>query len=253
MAISLAQAKTLCSANELALVRFSTRDEIGKLSAGQLQQKIKRAREARDKWSDQSRGQRRATQAAQKSRGTEANARSVQKAQLFGEALGRFESQLAKLESQSKSGATAPKRVAPRVRSAGHRADRAEARSSLKEERLNLKSSGKGSKLAQATPKKVTKPQATEVSAMSAPETAMHADKPMADAKPSRPKKKPPKTKLSALQAAREVQGLHVTKGKQLRASTAAKQSRLKASGIVRIQKSTSAANKRRQAKRDSR
>ncbi len=42
MAISLAQAKSLCSVNELALIRFSMRNEIGKLSTGQLQQKIKR-------------------------------------------------------------------------------------------------------------------------------------------------------------------------------------------------------------------
>ena len=87
MAISLAQAKSLCNAGELALVRHSTRNEIGKLSAAMLRQKIKRARDLRDKWTDQARGQRRASQAAQKTRAVDANARSAEKAELFSQAL----------------------------------------------------------------------------------------------------------------------------------------------------------------------
>jgi hypothetical protein len=44
-----------------------------------------------------------------------------------------------------------------------------------------------------------------------------------------------------------------ISKGKQRRATTAAKQSRLQAAGIKRMQKHASARNKRNQAKRDSR
>ena len=58
---------------------------------------------------------------------------------------------------------------------------------------------------------------------------------------------------LSAVESARAVQGLRVTKGKQLRAQAAAKRNRLQAAGIVRIQKNASARNKRRQGKRDAR
>jgi hypothetical protein len=250
MAISLAQAKSLCNASELALIRLSTRNEIGKLSAALLRLKIKRARELRDKWTDLARGQRRATQAAQQARAVDANARSAEKAELFGQALTQFEAQLAKLEAKGKAGGARPKRIEPRVRSAGHRADRAEIRSSLKQDKLELKSAAKKSKT------KVTKPAVENVPATEELAVEGVSEKPVRTGKPKiagRGKKAPVSAGLTALQAAREVQGLHITKGEQLRASTAAKQSRLKASGILRIQKSTSAANKRRQAKRDSR
>jgi hypothetical protein len=254
MAISLAQAKSLCSENELALVLLSTRSEIGKLSAGQLRLKIKRARDLRDKWSDQSRKQRRATQAAQKARDTDANARSAKKAQLFEEALGRFESQLAKLESDGKSGNAAPKRVAARERSAGHRAARAEIRDSLKQDRLKLKQAGKRSKPVVAKPAAEAKPVAADAASEQTVEKATRGDKAKAGGKRARRGKKAPASAgLTALQAGHDIQGLHVTEGTQLRARTAAKQSRLKTSGLIRIQKSTSAANKRRQAKRDGR
>jgi hypothetical protein len=57
----------------------------------------------------------------------------------------------------------------------------------------------------------------------------------------------------TSLEAGRKAQGLRVTKQSQLAARTAAKQDRLKASGMIRIQKNRSAANKRSQGRRDSR
>jgi hypothetical protein len=250
MAISLAQAKSLCNASELALVRHSTRNEIGKLSAALLRQKIKRARDLRDKWTDQARGQRRATQAAQRARAVDANARSAEKAKLFGQALSQFESQLTKLEAKGKSAGARPKKIEPRVRSAGHRAERAEIRDSLKQDKLELKSAAKKWKA------KMTTPAVEKMPATEEPAVEGVSEKPVRLGKPKiagRGKKAPASAGLTALQAAREVQGLHVTKGSQLNASMAAKQSRLKARGLVRIQKSTSAANKRQQAKQDSR
>ena len=89
MAFTVAQAKSLCTAGELSLVKASTRNEIGKLSVVQVRQKVDRARNLRDKWRDQSRDQRRATQSKQRSRETGANARSGEKATLFGEVLAR--------------------------------------------------------------------------------------------------------------------------------------------------------------------
>ena len=64
---------------------------------------------------------------------------------------------------------------------------------------------------------------------------------------------KPIGADATAIEAGREIQGLHVTKQQQLLASASAKRSRLQASGLIRIQKNRSAANKRNQGRRDSR
>src|SRR5262245_57446009 len=102
MAVSMARARALCNANEISLIRASSPNEIGKLTPAQLKQKITRTRTLRDKWTDQSRSQRRATQSAQRSRQTDANARSAEKAKLFTAALAQFETQLTKLEAKGK-------------------------------------------------------------------------------------------------------------------------------------------------------
>lgn len=252
MAISMARAKALCTENELTLIRASSRAEIGSLSPARLKQKITRARTLRDKWTGQARTQRRATQAAQRARQTEDNARSAEKGELFAEVLTRFEKQLAKLEAKGAPAGQAKKKLAPRARSATHRADRAEVRDALKEQHLSL-AKKKKKKTAKA---KTTKPAPKPVRVFPEPgadQVAEARTKSHATA-PATPKKKKPRAAgLTAMEAANEVQGLRVTKGQQLRARTVAKQTRLKASGILRIQKNTSAVNKRRQAKRDSR
>ena len=61
MASSLSQAKSLCTATELTLVKASTRNEIGRYSVVQVRQKLDRARKLQDKWRDQSRSQGRAS------------------------------------------------------------------------------------------------------------------------------------------------------------------------------------------------
>lgn len=252
MAISVAQAKSLCNATELALVKASTRTEIGQLSAAQLRQKIARARKLRDKWRDQAERQRRATQTAQRARQTDANARSAEKATLFAEVLGRFETQLTKLEAKGATGGSAPKRLAPRARSATHRATRAVVRDSLKEIKLGLRK-----------PKKTSKPKAAPpapVAATEPPANSETTSRKLTPPKPTRSKKAPAirdkqatGAGMTALASAAAVQGLRVTKSKQRRAATAAKHNRLIASGIVRIQKNASSRNKRSQGKRDSR
>jgi hypothetical protein len=258
MAFTVTQAKSLCTVGELTLVRASTGNEIGKLSIVQIRQNVDRARKLRDKWRDQAEKQRRATQATQRARDTSANARSNEKATLFGEVLARFEAQLATLAAKGAQGRPAPKRLPARARSATHRADRADIRGELKEERLALG----GSKTTKAA--KPTRPKAPAAAASApADETetaaiqtaAKRRSKPttLPAAKSGPGKRAHAGTGMTAIESARELQGLHVTKGKQLRASSAAKKSRLQASGMMRVQKNASARNKRSQGKRDSR
>ena len=255
MAFTAAQAKSLCTAGELTLVKASSRNEIGKFSVVQIRQKVDRTRKLRDKWRDQAEKQRRASQAAQRARQTGANARSAEKAELFGEVLARFEAQMASLEAKGEAARPAPKRLPTRARSAKHRADRADIRAELKEERLAL-AGGKKSKVAKVTKKKPTAaaalPLEVELEA-AAPKTASkRAPKPtIPAAKAGRGKSAHAGTGLTAMESARELQGLRVTKGKQLRASTAAKKSRLQASGLMRVQNNASARNRRSQGKRD--
>jgi hypothetical protein len=251
MAISTTRVKALCNASELSLVRLSGRTELAKLSPAQLKQKVARARALRDKWSDQARTQRRATQTAQRARQTDDNARSAEKAEIFGEVLTRFETQLAKVEAKGVPAGATKKKLAPRARSATHRAERAEVRDLLKEKRLTLKEKGMAAKPKTST--KTSKPTVERVAVFpEAAGDATAAARELHTTAPGKGKKKAGVAGLTAMQAARELQGLRVTKAQQLRATTTAKQARLRASGIMRVQKSTSAANKRRQAKRDS-
>lgn len=258
MAFTVTQAKLLCNDNELSLVRASTRNEIVKFSVVQIKQKVGRARKLRDKWRDQTEKQRRATQATQRARATSANARSTEKANLFGEVLARFEAQLAALETTGVKGRPAPKRLPARARSATHRADRADIRAELKEERLAL---GGSRKPKTAKPTKAKAPAAAPAAPVDERGIAAIQPAPKRRSKPttiptaksSHGKRAHAGTGMTAIESARELQGLRITKGKQLRASSAAKKSRLQASGIVRVQKNASARNKRSQGKRDSR
>ncbi len=248
MAISVVQAKSLCNATELALVKASSRTEIGKLPAAQLRQKVTLARKLRDKWRDQALTQRRAVQSAQRARQTDANARSAEKAALFAEVLERFETQLTKLEAKGAPAGSAPKRLAPRARYAGHRATRAVVRESLKEIKSDSRFKKKPAKSKAAPP--------AAVAAVEPPQENPPANRtkggglkaPVVDRT-----KQTPKAGVTALAAASSLQGLRVTKAKQRNATTAAKQNRLKASGLTRVQTNASSRNKRTQGKRDSR
>lgn len=240
MAISMQRAKTLCNASELELVRASTRQEIGKLSAARLRQKETRARKLRDKWQDQTKNQKRSAQAKTGSRAASANKNSAAKAELFDEVLGRFSTRLAKVEAAGETaGPKGRRRSTKTARSTTHRAARAEVRGKLAEKKQTLKAKAKKAKPA---------PVAVES------ETEAEEEATEKQASPTPKKSRPPiGTHVSALEAGRKVQGLHVTNQGQLAARTAAKQDRLKASGMIRIQKNRSAANRRKQGKRDSR
>ncbi len=247
MAISMVRAKALCSASELELVQASTRREIGGHTAARLRQKQSRARKLRDKWRDQVASQRRASQAKVGARDAAANKNSAEKAELLGEVLERFSSQLQKVEAAGETvGPMGRRRSTKTARSRTHRAARAEVRSELAEAKRLLKSKKK-----QIVPTK-TKPSATE-SIASGSEPAIPVTK-GADTGP-KPKRsrQPVAAGATAIVAGREAQGLRVTKQQQLLASASAKQNRLKVGGMIRIQKNRSAANKRSQGRRDSR
>ncbi len=242
MAISSSKAKAVCSDSEWSLVVSSGKAQIKLLSAPQLRQKKERARKLRDKWRDQAQKQRRAAQAKKGARQTSSSARSDEKAELFQEVLSRFEAELAKPKSD-RTAATRPRKLSPlKTRVKTHRAVRAEVRDELRETRREI-SVGKRSRRT-----------ATAAKAMPAAPSAAAETKSTASVDSSR--SKPPTAIVTESKAARSTsapKGLQVTKRKQRRASTQAKQDRLKAAGVVRIQKHISAQNRRRQAKRDAR
>ena len=140
MAISVAQARQICTPAELDLVLQSTTRQIGSLDPKQLRSSIRRARTLRDKWRDRAASQTRDTKSQNPDRLGEANARSNDKAQLFDEALGRFEKRLSKVDGATNGSAAATKaKPAKQTRTGEHRATRSSVRSTLskKAEKLN--------------------------------------------------------------------------------------------------------------------
>jgi hypothetical protein len=127
-------------------------------------------------------------------------------------------------------------------------------RGELAEAKREIKAKAKAKK--KATPAKVkakpvvaAEPVVKEATPAAASSMVKGADTPP---KPKR-SRVPVAAGASAIVAGREAQGLRVTKLGQINANATAKQNRLKASGMIRIQKNRSAANKRSQGRRDSR
>jgi hypothetical protein len=256
MAISIGRAKALCSDSELALVKASTRQEIDTHTTARLRQKETRARRLRDKWRDQAASQRRSKQVKVGARDVDAAARSAEKAELFDEVLSRFSAQLAKAEADGKSpGPMGRRRSTRSKKSTTNRSTRAVVRDVLKEIKRDL-DPPKTKKLRAAAKTAAAQTPMEEVAVAANDEAVVVTTKPTRPTAPPKSKKRsrvPVGAKEPALLAGRDAQGLRVTKQQQLRASTAAKQDRLKASGMIRIQKNRSAANKRSQGRRDSR
>lgn len=121
--------RSLLSASRGADLERATEADLGRLLA--------RARAVRDKWWDQFRSQRRSTLESKRGRGTEGNDRSRKKAELFADAVGRFEARIAalgaKVGAAVKGGrkARAQARPAKTARAAAHRGARAQTRKAL--------------------------------------------------------------------------------------------------------------------------
>jgi hypothetical protein len=143
MAYNRNQARPLLTKAEYELFAASLSDRIGKLNAVQLRAKIDRSRRLADKYRDLFRRQARSTrQATGAGRGLSgaANERTDKKSQIFGEALGRFQAQLEKVEAKK---AAAGKKKTPASRPSARassknvatRSKRRTGRSKVKEER----------------------------------------------------------------------------------------------------------------------
>lgn len=102
MAYTLTQARTLLSANELALFDASRAQPIKAPTPARLRGKVTRARALRDKYRDLYRRQTVSTRAAPAGRRSAIggdNERTQRKAELFAEVLARFEERLQRLEA----------------------------------------------------------------------------------------------------------------------------------------------------------
>ncbi|HBO45050.1 MAG TPA: hypothetical protein DD670_14195 [Planctomycetaceae bacterium] len=283
MAISIAKARSLCDEAELELVMESAPKRLATLSAARLNQTAELARKLRDKWLDQSRGQRRTKQTTQQTRDIAANARSEEKAQLFAEVLERFEKQLRKVEAAGAVGGKA-KRQSPsrKARTAEHREKRAATREALQsqQEAIALEQAARqapagespagespaGESLTSAKPAG-RQPAKKQVVRKKSAEKA-RIEKKSAENRSTKKQttKKKAAVKASKAFVARKKKATAAAgildddatkpadvKKKTLRAKTVAKQDRLAQGGAVRIQHHISARARRSQGRRDSR
>lgn len=102
MAITIKDAKAVCTATELELVKQSRDPATRSLTAAALRRKRDRARKLRDKFRDLSKRQKREARGKARPQGRTAAAgadRTDLKADLFDEVLGRFEALLARAEA----------------------------------------------------------------------------------------------------------------------------------------------------------
>jgi hypothetical protein len=95
MAISVQEAKELCTKDELELVEASYPPRIDTFTPARLRQKIDRSRRLQDRYRDLSRRQNRKTKAGVTIPSRNSNERTARKSELFAEVRERFENRLA--------------------------------------------------------------------------------------------------------------------------------------------------------------
>ena len=271
MAITAARAREICTKSELELVLRSTTRQIGGLDVKQLRSAIRRCRTLRDKWRDLANSQARDTKAKAPQRLGDANARSGEKAQLFDEALGRFEKRLTKVDAETAKQANKAAAKPPKSRRAsGHRQTRSQVRGTLNEatETINAaaakprrgssaKSAGK--KIAAAKPMAAKKPVKSKRSAKQAPPRRRATKAPAAQTDGELNQVEPASGGVAAAALAAGRQGSRASqptpseKKRNLKAKSAAKASRVRRSGAPRIQGHVSSQGRRNQAKRSAR
>ncbi len=254
MALTVAQAKAICTPSELQLVRLSMPREVVKFDARQLTAKIKRSRDLRDKWRDLAKRQTRTTKVESPQKLGSANQRSADKAQLFAETLARYDSQWQAVRSDSPQRASAknPKIAKPastpkRLRSAGHRATRATVRGQLTDEKAKRNASNA---VDNAKPPATKRPSKASIQ-----EPAVTKD---ATAKIKKTKKRKNAPTMAAATSKRKtlLRGVPTTpadKQRDMLARTAGKKTQLKKGGQVKIRSHAQAQQQRNQARRDSR
>lgn len=101
MAISKSNAKSLCTQREWEHLSQSWNPELSQVTPGRLRQKVQRARTLRDKFRDLARqqsGEARGKREPRSTRPAQGNQNTKRKAQIFDEALERFQARLAEVE-----------------------------------------------------------------------------------------------------------------------------------------------------------
>ncbi len=246
MALTASDARKVCTKPELELFLASTSKRLADLDSRRLNAKIKRARALRDKWRDLAEKQTRQTKVHTPADLDRANARSQLKAQLFAEALDRFQSRLEQLDSVSP---TAPRKKVPaKKRTDQHRATRAVVRDVLKNKRDKLNAEKPAAAKSAKATATASSPAVASKPAPAQPGTAKTAPSKSAKAASKQKSKSAPATSAATFRG-KPVAGPQ--KKRNLNAKTAAKAARVRSSGAVRVQGHTSAQTKRNQAKRN--
>ena len=241
----LATAQSLCTVTELRLINSSHGPALEKLDQTGLKKKIILAREQRDKWKDLFTRQRREVQKKEAARVNDKNERTLEKSNLFANALARFEEQLKKLAANPSTAASVKKSApatpskAQRVRT--QRVVRARTKEQLKD-------------LLPASPKKAVVAKAVTSPVPAAPAKKLEAKATKATALPKKAvvPKKAVKKPVGAPSTLVKPKGPKSAAAPTKSASVAAKQTRIKMSGKdTRVKGHTSASGKRNQARRD--
>ncbi len=251
----------LLDAAEQKVVDASQGRALAKATRAQLGALIGQARALRDKWRDQFRSQRRTTQRTAAARGVGGNDRSQAKSEVFADALGRLETQLAAIGGTVAAAVKAATKPGPTkaARTHGHRASRAATRATLAEF-VTAKPGGK--KVSRAAAVKAAAP-AKPTAAVKKPATAAPAQAEAAAAKtplapPVVSKKRligRPATVAAAKATGKNKNRVIVAEpATQLRAATKLKASRVRLAGLdTRMRGHAKAAGRRQQGRRDGR
>ncbi len=239
--LKLNHARELCTKAELELYQLSRGRELTSQDAPTLQKNRVRTRELRDKWRDLAKSQRRALQQKTGTRVVDKTERSSLKARLFQEMLTRFEKRrqevLEKSSPASNGSAKGAKKTPTRTdRAAGHRAERATVRKTLRKKKNTTlgaaKSTDEGSSNGASTQEL-------------APET------PISRPKAAHNRERPP---FPVAEPATSNSGLHVDDLQQIEVNRIANVQRQRVSGLTtRIRGHVSARGKRAQVARNQR
>lgn len=251
MAINMQRARTLCTASEYELVRASGKREIGTHTPARLRQKVSRARKLRDKYrslASRQTGEMRGKRAPRSGKPAGDNRNTETKAEIFQEALDRFEEALAST-GETPAAIPAHKKVTRRVsRNAAASDAPATKKTSKKVRKKASKKTAKKSKK-KAARKEASARKATGAAALRSSAGGMGKKATRKKvSKKALPGRNPLKAE-SAPQAAIETGLKKTSKGSR----GARKDKHFAESGIAKNVRGVAGKTRRNQAKRDSR
>lgn len=251
-AISIRQAKALCSSSEYELVLWSTNTRVRELDASRLRAKRDRSRRLRDKFRDLANQQRREMRGKGTARRTTPasdNRNTLNKAQLFQETIDRFE---AAMDALTKAKAKTAKK--PAAKKAGKKASRKPAAKKAARVAGTKKPPATSMKVTKKITKKITKQTAKKTSK----KTPVVPKKPVgrspasvlsssgaAGKKPARKASASPTPALASRQASRRTQSAAATRK--------TKSKKFDRTGTPKIHGHISSRDRRSQSRRDAR